>query len=277
MAKRDKTPSLTWERVQKGISAGSLNVDPIPGTSMLLVNWGRVRLTWIEDGKKRHTRIRLTRVYLNPRWIPLPKEYPLKVEELGTMGSGELATRGIIRLNEDGYKLLIYQQLNDLYSLQRQFHHIKPQYLEEEKRLWEILVDLLLKRYLDPEEKIPEDIIERLEQIGAITTHLAGRKEAINTRIRRLKNTQINIKGILEKLMELVPSSKDEKNVEGTVIGLGNSLEWQIKLLRKLLKDDPFYNSARWAIYHVRHARIWLEYGLYENVTYYLEKAISLL
>jgi hypothetical protein len=275
MAKRADTPVLTWERVQKAISEESLYVDQIPGTSILLVSSGRIRVTWIKNGKKKHARIRLCRTYLNPRWVRLPKEYPVKILELMEMNKVELAIKGIIKIGKDDFRLLTYQQLDDLYSLERQFGHIEPKYKEEENRLWEELVNLLLKRSLDPFETIPKDILERLEQIDAVTSHLAGREKAIKTRIRRLENTQRHIKGALTKLLEFVPSSKNEKNVEGTVKGLNNSLEWQIVLLKRLLKDEPFNNSARWSIYHVRNAKLWLEIGHFEDVTYYLGMAIS--
>lgn len=135
VAKKEGTPTLTAERVWRAVRDGSLVVKPIPGTRMLQVVRGRIRLTWGKEGKKDHAQIRLSSIYLNPRWIPLPDNYP--TEKLEGLDDRKRAAKGVVRVEDGSFRLLIYQQLDNLFSLLRQIEkHISPQYGEEEDELW---------------------------------------------------------------------------------------------------------------------------------------------
>ncbi|MBU0535189.1 hypothetical protein KKC62_03405 [Patescibacteria group bacterium] len=275
MAKKEDTPSLTATRVWKAIKAGSLEVKTIPGTRMLLLVRGRIRLTWREGDKKKHTSRRLRRIYLNPRWISLPKDYPIPISELYRFNKEELATLGIVCLKGNDFRLLIYQQLGDLYALLRQLaEHIRPQYSREESNLWKLLNEAGSRKSLIKQVALTGAVLERIEQINTIRTHLAGREEATKSRMRRLSRTQKHVRGALQALLELVPTG-EEKNIGGTVTGLGESLLRHHDTLEALLDDNSFAHCARWARYHLRRARECLAMNNFKGTNQHIQKAIK--
>ncbi len=277
MARRKDTPSLTWERVWKGIREGSLEVKRVPGTRMLLVIKGRIRLTWKQRGKKRHARVRLNKTYLNPRWIPLPANYPISVSKLRKLRREKLYTLGIVRLSEDDFRLLIYQQLDDLSALQRQLaEHTQPKYLRETSRLWKMLEKASSQEPLKAVEQtaLTGVVLDRIEKIDAISTHLAGREKAVESRLDRLNKVQSHVRGALEILLDFVPVSGETK-INGTSKGLGNSLGLHYKTLEHLLENKPFAHYARWARYHIKRAQECLTENNFKGTYRHIEKAIE--
>jgi len=277
MARKKGTPSLTYERVWKAIKAGSLEVKRISGTKMLLVIKGRVRLTWIERGKLKHTRIRLNRIYLNPRWITLPKNYPVPKAKLRKLEPKERAALGVILTEENELKLLIYQQLDDLYSLERQINqHIKMRLARESNKLW-----IRLGRASTQEPwKIVEQpaltgyVLGRTKQIDAINTHMSGRKAAVEARLEWLNKVQNLVRDSLEALMGLVPPGA---KTNGAIKGVNRALSQHYKTLEELLDDKPFSHHARWARHHIKKAQDYLSANDFAATCKHLQKAIDYL
>ncbi len=253
MARKKNTPALTWERVWKAIKDGSLEVKRIPGTRMLLVIKGRIRITWKSRGKVMRTRFRLSKTYLNPRWIPLPKYYPVSVPKLRKMRKASLYALGIIKRGEDDFKLLIYQQLESVLSLQRQLsEHTKSSYERESNNLWKLLEKAWIEEPLKAVEQtaLTGAVLDRIEQIDIINTHLDGRLSAVESRLERLSRIQDYVKGALESLLEIT-SNEDEFVTNGTLRSLVNALNLHYKTLEHLLEDRPHSLCARWARYHI--------------------------
>lgn len=277
MAKKEGTRALTAQRVWQAVKRGSLKVKPIPGTRMLKVTGGRIRLTWGEKDEKRHHRVRLKDIYLNPRWIPLPSWY-LASKKVTGLSEKNLAARGLIQL--DGkYYLLIYQQLTDLFSLLRQIkEHILPQYGKEEENLWSLFGKIDQREVLgltrSPAE-LRKAILGRVDSIGIIRTHLAGRGQAVESRIGILRRLQDNLRGALAMYLELVPESKNEESVVGTVRGLSASLKGLADRLQPFLNERLFALGARWARYHIGKAASNLTVRRFGEARTHLQKAIA--
>jgi len=269
MAKSKDTPALTFERIYKALKAGSLKkVVRIHGTKVLVVVSGRIRRTWVKKGKKKHGRIRLNRVYLNPRWIPLPADYAVSVSELGKMSKKELYPLGIVYI-KGSYKLLIYQQLDDLASLQRQIKHIKPQYDRKSSELWKRL------EKSDPLNTMFASVtLDRIEDIDAISTHLVGREYAVAARLQRLTGIQDFVKGRLVELLELIPKDGGTQ-AEGITKGLDDPLSRQHVELERLLDDKPHAHRAGWARYHISKAQERLLENDIKRARRHMQKAID--
>jgi len=269
MARKKGTPALTFERVYKAFKAGSLKkVVRIHGTRILIVVSGRIRRTWEKKGKKEHDRSRLNRVYLNPRWIPLPANYDISVSELGKMSKKELYPLGIVYI-KGRYKLLIYQQLDDLAALQRQIKHVKPQYDRESGELWKQLEES------DPLNTMFTSVtLDRIEDIDAISTHLVGREYAVEARLQRLIGIQDFVKGTLEDLLELIPEDSGTQ-AEGIAKSLDDPLSRRHKDLERLLDDKPFAHKARWSRYHLGKSQEFLAINNFKNAQHHMQKAID--
>lgn len=275
MAKPNEVPAFTAERVWKAIQDGSLRVQVIPGTRLLWVERGRIRLTWREDGRVKRARVRLRRVYLHPRWRPLPVRFD--ISEIVGISREELARKGIIRLKNGEYRQLIYQWLNDPFSLQRQIdEHIMPRYEQEEEELWSLFSQVDLRAILGltavPEE-MQEVILGRVDQIGVIRTHLKGRSRAVEERINKLRRLQNYVRGALLMILDLIPERAE--GMEGYIIGLGRSLDRHYDQLGFLLGDNPFAHSARWARYHIQKAGVDLSKHEFDDAHRHIEKAIE--
>lgn len=276
--KKKGTPALLAERVWQAVRDGSLEqVEAVPGTRLLLVRRGRIRLTWRDNGRVRHARTRLRRVWLNPRWIPLPRGFD--AAELWGLDHRQLARRGIIRRGRDDFRLLIYQQLNDLPSLLRQLEeHILPQYEREEAELWQLFSRMDLRATLglaEAPQDLQDALLGRVEQIGTIRTHMAARAEAVRTRLKRFQRLREHIRGGLEMVLGLLPREVADIELEGAVIGIANSLERHHHSLTPLLADEPFAGPARWARYHLREARDDLLRHDFDGAARHLQKAIE--
>ncbi len=277
MARKKGTPSLTYERVWKAIKAGSLEVKRIAGTKMLLLVKGRVRLTWKVKGKIKHTRIRLNRIYLNPRWITLPKDYPVPKSKLKKLEPKERAALGIVLTEENELKLLIYQQLGDLYSLKRQIkQHIKMRLARESNRLWTRLEKASTQEPLKIVEQpaLTGYVLGRTSEIDAINTHMSGRKAAVEARLERLGKVQNLVRDSLEALMELMPP---DAKTNGAIKGVNKALSQHYKTLEELLDDKPFSQYAKWARHHIKKAQISLVAHDFKSACRYLQKAIDYL
>lgn len=277
MAKPQGVPALTAQRVWEAIKRGSLKVEVIPGTRMLRVIKGRIRLSWQVGDLVKHARIRRTRIYLNPRWIPLPIGFD--VSKILGLSREELARQGIIRLKNGDYRRLIYQQLDDPFSLLRQIEeHIMPRYGQEEEELWGLFSSVDLRATLglsSAPEDLQEAILGRVDQIGVIKTHLSGRSKAVEERIRKLKRLQQHVRGALGMILDLIPEQTE--GTEGYVIGLINSLQRHYDSLTLLLEDNPLVHSTRWARYHIQKARHNLERHEFNQARDHLQKAVSYL
>jgi hypothetical protein len=277
MAKRSDTPALTAERVWNALRVGSLKAETIPGTRMLRVLEGRLHLTWKKGNKKKRARIRLNKVYLNPRWISLPKDYPIPVRELKQLDNDELNSLGIIPVGRNEFKLLIFQQVGDLYSLRRQLsEHIQEQYERESAMLWKLLEKSSARGPLKiwEQKALTGVVLERMEKIDTISTHLAGRLEAVESLIKRLSKLQQHIKGALITLKDYIPKRIDT-SAAGTVRGLRNSLKLHYKSLGYLLEDRPFFQRAYWARHHLEKASNSLKEGRFDKARHHFEKAIA--
>jgi hypothetical protein len=273
MAKREGTPALTGKRVWDAIQSGSLIVEEISGTKMFIVLEGRIHLTWLHRNKKKNARVRLKGKYLNPRWIDLTKNYPVSAQELDTLDDNELFDLGIIKLKEK-FKLLIYQQLDDIYSLLRHLQHIGPKYVEEQKELWEAWVKIAEGKEPKPNKDYWVDFFERLEKSTMIPLHMVDRKKVVMFRINRLKSRQEHFHGALLMFLGMIPEEGSE-NFRGTILGLQKSLENLAEEMRELQKDVPFKNYARWAVYHVKKAASEIYYHDLDSTKYHLKKALG--
>jgi hypothetical protein len=277
VARKKGTPSLTYERVWKAIRAGSLEVKRIAGTKMLLVVKGRVRLTWKVKGKLKHTRIRLNRIYLNPRWIALPKGYPVSKSKLRRLEPKERAALGIVLTEKNEVKLLIYQQLDDLYSLERQIdQHIKMRLSRESNKLWALLGRVSTQEPLKIVEQpaLTGYVLGRTKQIDAINTHMSGRKSAVEARLEWLNKVRNLVRDSLEVLMELLPP---DAKANGAIKGINKALSQHYKTLEELLDDKPFSHHARWARHHIKKAQGSLVVNDFVLAYKHLQKAIDYL
>ena len=278
MAKRKDTPALTAERVWEALRVGSLKAETIPGTRMLRVLEGRIRLTWLEGGKKKHARIRLNKIYLNPRWISLPKDYPININKLRLMNNDELNSLGIIPIDRNDFKLLIFQQVSDLAALQRQIsEHIQEQYARESSRLWGLLEKSSAQGPLKiwEQQALTGVVLDRIEEIDTISTHLAARDEAVASIIERLTKLQRHIRGALQTLRGFIPDKAAGKKATGAVKGLRNSLKMHYKSLGHMMEDQPFAHRAYWARYHIEKARKYLKEGSFDRTKHHFDKAIK--
>jgi hypothetical protein len=254
-----------------------LEVTKFPGTRMYRNVNGRVRLTWKSGRKIKHARIRLNKGYLNPRWISLPKSYPIPISSLKRFGKRRLYTLGIVRLDKDDFRLLIFQQLDDLFSLFRQLvNYTQPRYVKEEAKLYKMLDSV---KPHDQDKEVEQDVLvdaafDKLEEIGFKIPHIAGRVEAVKFRIRLLNKTQELIKGRLESLLEFVPEDGVVKS-KGTAKGVSNSLRYPFERLARLSDDKPYAHRARWSGYHITKAQELLLEGDIKKARYHMQKAIN--
>lgn len=275
MAKKPGTPAWKAGRVWQAIKAGSLkDVRPIPGTRILWVGEGRLRLTWTEDGVKKHTQIRVRRRYLHPRWIPLADETLLA--QIASLSKEGLAAQGILRLDGNDYRILIYQQLDDMFSLQRQIEkHILPRYEEEQEKLWGTL-----EQIKKPGTELEQLIFGRLDQIVAIRPHMAGRAEAVRLRIESIRKRQAHIKDALLMLLEQAPLGErgeplEGRYLKGAVRGIVDSLAHHHKDLAVIATDVALARDTRWAQFYLERAIAKLCLQELGAAREHLQKAVS--
>lgn len=277
MARRKGTPALTGKRVWKALRDGSLEAKEMPGTRVLQVSKGRIRLTWTSGGKKKHARIRLNKKYLNPRWVYLPKDYPIPISSLRKMTDDELIALGIGRTKKGALKLLIFQQLDDLASLKRQLvDHTKTRYVKETEELWNTLEKASSREPLKAAElaALTGVVLDRIEEIDVITTHLTGREKGVELRLNRLNKVQKHVKGALETRLRM--ALKDgTSEINGTSKSLITHLSSHYETLEYLLDDKPFAHHARWARYHIKRAQESLSADDFKVACKYMQKAID--
>jgi len=116
MAKRNRRhPSLRGYQVSRWLKRGILKTDQLGDTPILVVREAvRVRLT------QRHRTTLSQGIFLVPRWNPASAPDLEKLKHLSEADKGE---HGLIH-HRGMDLLLIYQQVEDLYRLSRQQHHI---------------------------------------------------------------------------------------------------------------------------------------------------------
>lgn len=275
MAKREDVPALWAFRAWQAIEEKSLPVEVLPGTRILRVLPGaRIRMTWRKDGTVHHARIRLrSGSYLHPRWITPPTSYeigghPIKMSNI---------RRGLIRAQGE-WRFLIYQQVRDLLALRDQIaEHILPKYDYEQDELWGLFDRLDLREVFGlttAPQALREAIFGRLDQIGVIRVHMAGRLEAVQWRIEYLNRLLNRTQGALMMFLRMIPESSEFPH-QGYNLGISESLQHHYDTLAALLKDQPFAHYARWVRYHIHYAQHALQVNDLAKARGHLERAIE--
>lgn len=274
MAKPKGVPALTAERVWKAVEDGSLVVEKIPGTRVLRVLKARIRYTWSEDGQRKSKRFTIPAgSYLHPRWNLILDER--EVHRLESCDRGEFLRRGILQTSQ-GWQRLIYQQVEDIFHLDRQIGaHILPQYDEEQEELWRLLDQILTQEA----GRLRDAIDQRLQTILAIRPHLAGRAEAVSQRLdliqRRLKHIHRAIEVLLQQpLLTGAIRNRSKEEIVGTILGISRTLTRHHQELVEIRKERPFNRQIGLAQYYLREAIAWLQIGDIFQATAQLKKAL---
>lgn len=235
MAKRPDTKAIPACRVWQALLDGSVTAVPLQGTRMLHVQKGRIRYNWVEKGDVKHARVRLNGRYLNPRWIPIPSWYDLSIDQIGFLTKDELIARGLIkRLGE--WRLLIYQQLDDVCSLHRQLEdHIYNAYDQEELKLWEMADQIEFRRVLG----VGDGVRARI---------LSARLGVVVERIKYFKKRLEHIRGLIGLYIRTLPNQGTISMLQkGVGIGISEGLKHQNESLLIFNHERLLWPRVHWA------------------------------
>lgn len=242
--------------------SGVVMAVPLHGTRMLHVHTGRIHYTWYSDGNPVSARVRLDGRYLNPRWIEVPSWYDLTIEQIYLLPEEEQLARGLVR-SYGKWQLLIYQQLGDITSLQRQLaDHVLDQVDRTETRLWTAEVNQIeLRRsvgvgdgmHADP---VADAIEGQIERARGRKSHMKVRLTAVNERIRFLQNRIVHVRGLVKMHLAMINAVLPGESLpHGTIIGIYGALTARVQELGVFRHERELWPQICWATYHLQVAQ----------------------